>query len=185
MGVDVVGSGLGIVFQDKKCGVVPVGAVGDGLHCPSHRQVVISHRGLGRRHPWSGARSVVVGEAELDELRHRIVPLPTILNPFVEVGQKLFHPQLIGKAELEVRILRVKMTDQLRLGRDVFVDQRNWPGIRAGSSAIVLRDRFAVPDVPRAPHCAGSGSGVPWVGDDPLGNKSGLEQNRVEMNSPK
>ena len=75
MGVDVVRPVLGIVFQDEERGVIPVRAVGDGLDRSSHRQVVIRDRSLGRRHPWSGSRGVVVGKAKLHQLRHRIVTL--------------------------------------------------------------------------------------------------------------
>ncbi len=61
MGVDVVGPVLRIVFQDEERGVIPIRAVGNGLDRSSHRQVVIRNRCLGRRHAWSGSRSVVVG----------------------------------------------------------------------------------------------------------------------------
>ena len=31
MGIDVIGAVLGVVFEDKDSGVVPVGAVGNGI----------------------------------------------------------------------------------------------------------------------------------------------------------
>ena len=47
MGVDVVRSGLGIVFQNEECGVIPVRAVGDGLNGSPHGEIVVSTDALG------------------------------------------------------------------------------------------------------------------------------------------
>src|SRR5450755_1870125 len=102
------------------------------------------------------------------------------------MGEELFDAQLIRKAQLKVRELRVKVTHQFGLGRHVLLNQRNGPGIRARSPAVVLRKRIAWAETPACvPHCAGAGSGVPWVGDKDLGAASGSKQKVVATNSPK
>ena len=144
MGIDVVGSVLRIIFQNEEGGVVPIGAVSNGLDCPPHCQVVIRDRRPGSRHPGSGSRGMVVGQAKLHKLWHGIPALPAICNPLAKVGKKLFHAQLIGKAQIEVWVEWVKVTHQFGLGSHVLLDQRDWPGIGAGAATVILWNRFAV-----------------------------------------
>ena len=49
MAVDMIGSGLSIIFDDKDAGLFPLGAGGNGLDNPSQGEVVIGHhRAWGR-----------------------------------------------------------------------------------------------------------------------------------------
>src|ERR1035438_5331190 len=75
MRIHVVGTGLGIVFEDEKGRIVPKRRVRDGLDSATHGEVVVCDRGLGRGFAGTGARGVVVRQAQHDEVRHRVMAL--------------------------------------------------------------------------------------------------------------
>src|SRR5690242_9493580 len=72
VGVDVVGAVLRVVFEDEDGGVVPVGAVGDGFNDAADGEIIVGEGSGGSGLAFVEAGSVIVGEAQLDELRHGV-----------------------------------------------------------------------------------------------------------------
>ena len=62
MGIDVVGAVLRIVFEDENSGVVPIGAVRDGVHDAADGQIVVGNRSGGARLALCSAGGVIVWE---------------------------------------------------------------------------------------------------------------------------
>ena len=62
MGIDVVGSVLGVVFEDENGGIVPIGAVGDGVDDSADGEIVVGNGSGGAGLPLGATGSVVVQE---------------------------------------------------------------------------------------------------------------------------
>jgi len=96
-------------------------------------------------------------------------------------------PATDRKGAQKIRLCAVQMTEPAKgLGSDVFVDRSaELAGIGLCSSAIILRNRFAVPDV--APRLTHERVQVwRYMGRRrSLGRISGLERNRGRMEFPK
>jgi len=67
MSVDVIGAVLGVVFDDEDGGIVPVGAVGDGVDDAAEGEVVVGDAGGGAGEVRACAAGVIVGKVEQDE----------------------------------------------------------------------------------------------------------------------
>ncbi len=117
MGVDVVAAVLGVVFEDEDGGVVPVGAVRDGVDHSAQGQIVVGDRGLGARAIRSRAAGVIVGEIEQHEggeLELRILVQLTGVNVGGEFVEELVGTELVGVVGVEIGIERVEVIAQHR-----------------------------------------------------------------------
>ncbi len=128
MGIDVVGAGLGIVFEDEEGGGVPEGRVGDGVDGAAYGKVVVGDGGVGRGPAGSSAGGVVVGQAEQDEFGHGVAAVFKIVEPALEVAEEDFNANLVGDSQLEVGRLGGEVAHEFGLGGDVGGDERNGPG---------------------------------------------------------
>ena len=72
MSIDVVGAVLRVIFDHKNGGVVPVGAVRDGIDDASESEVVVGDGGIRRGLAGARAPRVIVGEIEECELRELV-----------------------------------------------------------------------------------------------------------------
>ena len=62
MRVNVVGAILGVVFQNKDRGVIPIGAVRNGIDHAAERQVIVGNGGGRARQLGTRAAGVIVGQ---------------------------------------------------------------------------------------------------------------------------
>ena len=143
MRIHVIRAVLRIILQDEERCRIPEWRMRDGLYRAAHGKIVVGHRRLWRRPARPRPRRVIVGQAELDEIRHGVAALFQVGQPALQVAQKNLHANLVGHGEFEVRRFRRKVPHQFRLGGRVFVDQRNRPRPLVRSSAPLRRNRPA------------------------------------------
>ena len=68
MGIDMIGAVLRVVFEDEDGGVVPVGAMRNGIDYAAEREIVIGDRSLRSWLASARASGVVVRQVEQREL---------------------------------------------------------------------------------------------------------------------
>ena len=147
MRVHVVGAVLGIVFEDEEGRVVPEGRVRDSIDGAADGQVVVGNGGLGRGSAGPRARGVVVGQAQLDEVRAWCLCLARDRRSTASGGaQKDRNANLVGNEQIEVRVFRREVADEFRLGGDVGGDERNGPGPLVDAAAPLGGERLAGSD---------------------------------------
>ena len=67
--IDVIGTVLSVIFQNKNSSVVPVRAVGDRFDDATEGKIVIRNRGGGFGTTRPGTAGMVVGQVEQDKIR--------------------------------------------------------------------------------------------------------------------
>src|SRR5229473_1552910 len=115
MGVDVVAAVLGVVFEDEDGGVIPVGAVRDGVDYAAQGQIVVGDRGLGARAIRSRAAGVIVGEIEqheCGELELGVFFRFAGVNVGGEFVEEFVGAKLVGIVGVEIGIERVEVIAQ-------------------------------------------------------------------------
>ena len=103
--VDVVDAGLRIVFLDEDRRGGPDGAVADGVDKAANGQVVVGLHDLSRRR----AASVVGTDPHELQLGH-----PIVLDVVLEVLIPDIEAELVGDAQVELRIVLHRVVDQVR-----------------------------------------------------------------------
>ena len=135
VGIHVVGTVLGIVFEDEESGVVPIRAVRDGVHDAAYGEIVVGE-GSGRSgHVELAAGGMVIGETKLDELRHGVAACLAGGDELAEFVEEFVGAELIGIIELEIGGARIEMAAEFGSGSDVLGEDRDGPGIRARAAA--------------------------------------------------
>src|SRR6516165_4654987 len=103
MCIDMISSVLRIVFYHKDCGVVPIGAMRDGINNASECQIVVSNRGPWRRLACPCPTCVIVWEPQLNELR-QFFCRTTSFHRLVKLAKEFVSTQLIGVFDCKIRI---------------------------------------------------------------------------------
>src|SRR5581483_11623656 len=147
--IDVVGAVLSVVFENQNSGVVPIGAVRNGLDDTAYGEIVIGDRGRRGRQALAEPGSMVVGKAQLDELRHGVIAGLAGGEESLEFVEKFIHAKLIGIGDFKVRIKRVEVAAKLGRSGDVLAKDGYVPGIGARAAVgftDVFWKRLAFPD---------------------------------------
>ena len=142
MGVDVVGSVLCVIFENEDGGVVPVGAVGDGVDDAADGEIVVGDGSGGTGLALRAAGGVVVGEAQQDELRQRVLARFACGEISVEFIQEFISTKLVGIRDFEIGEKRIEMAAKFHLCGDIFGENRNVPGIWTGAAARIANVFF-------------------------------------------
>src|SRR5450755_2454527 len=108
MRVDMVGAILRIVFNHEDGGVLPIGAVRNGIDNASDREIVIGYRSLWRGLSGTRASGMVIRKIEQCELRE-FFGAPLCFHKLVKLPQKFIGAKLIGIIGIEIGKERVKM----------------------------------------------------------------------------
>src|SRR4051812_6965972 len=74
-----------------------------------------------------GAVGVVIWNPQLDKIRHGVFSLRSIGLPLLQMTEKHLHANLVRHSKIEVRSLRRKVPNKLRLGGLCRCNQRNRP----------------------------------------------------------
>src|SRR5579862_121177 len=117
--VDMVGTVLGIIFENEDSRIVPIGAVRNGVDHSPQSQIVIGHRCGGARPVGTRAPGVIIWKIE----QHKGWKLKIIAfvrssrtNVGPEFIQKFIGAELVGIVGVEVRKERVEVIAQHCLG---------------------------------------------------------------------
>src|ERR1019366_1787387 len=108
--IHVVGTVLGIVFQDENCRAGPKARLGDTFHQLADGVIVIGGGGKGGDLARGGPRCVVVAQAHHDQARHMAGLL--IFRQFIEKNLGAIH---VGIVEVEAAVERVGYLGQHRV----------------------------------------------------------------------
>ena len=111
MRIDVVCTVLCIVFEDKDRSVLPIRTMRNRVHHSSKSEIVIGYSCGGRGNPRLSGRRVIVGQAQQDELWHRVVSGSALRDELLELVKELVSAKLIGKIQIEIRIPRIEVID--------------------------------------------------------------------------
>src|ERR1700686_435989 len=137
VGVDVVGAVLGVIFENEESSIVPIGAVGYGVHDAPDSQVIVSNGGGGLGFVLGATGGVVVGKAKQDELGHGVMARVAGGNELVEFVEEFVGAELVGIVDPKIRVQRVEVVAELELGGDIFGQDGDGPGIGTGATARV------------------------------------------------
>src|SRR5579884_3586283 len=101
MGVDVIWSGLRIVFQHKNDRVAPERSFGKGFNDSSEREIVISDIRAWRTKTGMATGCVIAGQMHYFESGHL-----SFVDKFMQFVDPRIRALLIGDAQIEGRIRR-------------------------------------------------------------------------------
>ena len=148
--IDVIGAILCVIFQDENRSVLPERAVRDGIDHTAQSEIVVRDIRGWPRFVRARAACVVVRQVQQDE-RWQLKFRPLVSFVGANVGAKLIQEfirsHLVGVIGIKVRIQRIEMIAQHRLGCLDAAEQRNCPRPGAASSmriADVWRQRVAL-----------------------------------------
>ena len=143
VGVHVISSVLGIVFQNENRSVLPVRAVRNCFDNTAHGEIVIGNGSdrTGKLAALPG--SVVVRQAQHGEGRQLLgitlltitlltIALLTRSNKLFKFVQKLIDTKLVGILSTKIGEVRIEVAAQFRLRRNVVRGHRYRPGIWTG-----------------------------------------------------
>ena len=142
--VYVVGAVLGVIFENKNGGVIPIRTIGDGFHDAAQRQVVIGNGGRRTRKIGTRTSRMVVRQVEQNKCRHlEFKPFMRIAgaNESGEFVHEFVGAKLIGIVRIEIGIQRIEMVAQNCLSWLHSTEQRHRPRPRAGSSVRISNVR--------------------------------------------